>query len=130
MKRLEALIAAAIVTGIIALGMLAIGVNALFNPNSVQASNSPSAAAAILTNPGTGQTASSAADQAQINQLQNEISQYQDQLNQANGQLQQMQQVLSALQQRGLIQITANGRILIPRGGFGGGGFGAGGDGN
>ncbi len=119
MKRLEALIAATIITAIVALGMLAIGVNALFNPNSVQASNT--LASGVDRTSEQAPRANNPSDQAQITELQNELAQTQDQLNQANAQLDQMQQLLQALQQRGLIRITSDGRILIPRGGLGGG---------
>jgi uncharacterized protein HemX len=123
MKRLEAIIAAAIITGVVALSMLLIGINALINPNSVAVSDSPastavSAATPNVTTPGV--------DQAQIAQWQNLIAQYQGrekqyqaQLDQANTQLQQYQQVLSELQRAGVIQITNDGHILLRRGGGG-----------
>jgi septal ring factor EnvC (AmiA/AmiB activator) len=128
MKRLQALIAAAIVTGLIGLGMLAIGVNAALNTNVVAASNAPGdpPAAVASTTPQA---------QAQISQLEGLIKQYQNreqqyqaqlnqattQLEQANTQLQQYQQLLVELQRRGLIRIGSDGSIQVPRRGFLGG---------
>jgi peptidoglycan hydrolase CwlO-like protein len=124
MKRLRGLIAATFITGIVALGMVGIGVNATTNPNSVAVSDSPAKAA---------QTAQAvigaASDQftAEINQLQNLIKQYQSReqqyqteikslsqkLSDANATADQAQQILQALQERGIIQITRDGRILL-----------------
>jgi biotin-(acetyl-CoA carboxylase) ligase len=124
MKRLQGLIAATFVTGIVALGMVGIGVNATTNPNSVPVSDSPAKAAQVSTNTAADQTS------AEIDQLQNLIKQYQSREQQyqteikslsqkladANATADQAQQILQALQQRGLIQITQDGRILL-RGG-------------
>jgi len=122
MKHFQAFIAAAITTAIIALGMLAVGVNAASNPNSVPVSDSPAASTASL-----GSTSDL---QNQIGQMQNLIQQYQDreqqyqteisnvsqQLSEATAQVEQLQQVLVALQQRGVIQISRDGRIFLPGG--------------
>jgi peptidoglycan hydrolase CwlO-like protein len=124
MTRLKALIAAAVTTALIGLGVLTIGVNAASNPDSVPVSDSPVAAATVST------SAPSAQLQTQIDQMQNLINQYQDRekqyqaeissmsqkLSDANVQVQQLQQVLVALQQRGVIQITRDGRIFVPGG--------------
>ncbi len=109
MKRLEAIIAAAVVTGLVALCMVVIGLNALLNPSSVLASNAPGVAAATVPN----SVSTSGANSAQITQLQNQVSQYQQQLDQANTQLDQYQQVLQQLQQSGVIRITPDGQILL-----------------
>ncbi len=127
MNRLRALAAAFIVTAFIAGGTLAVGVSAATNPDGVPASDSPTQAAGSVTSTDTS------AAQAQINQLQNLIQQYQDrekqyqdrekqyqaQLDQANSQIQSLQQVLVELQQRGVIRVTRDGRILLPQSGFG-----------
>jgi peptidoglycan hydrolase CwlO-like protein len=141
MKRLRGLIAATLVTVIIGLGMVAIGVNAASNTNSVPvtdspASNSPAQAAAVTTS-NVVNISNSAADQAQIKQLQDTIQQYQNrekqyqdrekqyqtelarvsqQMNDATAQTDQLKQILMALQERGVIQISSDGRISIPRG--------------
>ena len=124
MKRLQGLIAATLVTGIVAVGMVGIGVNAASNTNSVAVSDSPNQtaqAAQAVVNAASDQTA------AQIDQLQNLIKQYQSReqqyqteikslsqkLNDANATADQARQVLQALQERGLIQITRDGRIFL-----------------
>jgi hypothetical protein len=124
MKRLQAIIAATIITGVVALSMLLIGINALLNPNSVAVSDSPTNTAVNAPTAPTAPTAG--VDQAQVTQYQNLISQYQNrekqyqaQLDQANTQVQQYQQVLSQLQSAGVIRITSDGRILLRRGGSG-----------
>ena len=123
MKRVQALIAAAIITGLIALGMLAIGVNAALNPHSVAASNVPGDPPASAVAAG---SATSAQTQAEINQLQSIVAQYQNrekqyqaELNQANSQLQQYQALLTELQRRGLIRINSDGSIQLRSRGFG-----------
>lgn len=113
LKRLQAFIAATVITAILAVCMLVVGLNAAMNPNSVPVvdisapSNSLSAPA-------------STTDQSQINQLTDLIKQYQDrekqyqaQLNQTNTQLKQYQSILQELQRRGLIRINADGTIQL-----------------
>jgi len=121
MKRLQGLIAATFVTGIVALGMVGIGVNATSNPNSVAVSDSPAKAAQAVAN------AASDPSSAQIDQLQNQIKQYQgreqqyqteikslsQKLSDANATADQARQILQALQERGIIQITRDGQILL-----------------
>ncbi len=68
LKRLQALIAATIVTGIIAVGMFIVGANAILNPNSIPVSNSPAAAGTANNAPSSDVQA-----QAEINQLQSLI---------------------------------------------------------
>ncbi len=125
MKRLQGFIAATFITAIVAVGMVGIGANALSNPNSVAVSNSPASNSPA-------QVSAKATDQsaAQIEQMQNLIKQYQNreqqyqteikslsqQLSDANATAEQAQQVLQALQERGVIQITRDGRIFL-RGG-------------
>ncbi len=122
--------AALIITTCVGVGIFAISGAALVNKNGTTAANSPaqaSTSAAVLNSP---------QQSAQIAQLQSLVSQYQDrekqypqreqqlqsQLDQANAQvqsdqqtIQQAQMILSALQQRGLIRITSDGRIFITR---------------
>jgi flagellar motor protein MotB len=139
MKRLQGLIAATFITALVAVGTVGIGVNALSNPNSVAvsnspasnslasnslASNSPAQAAQVSSKAATDQTS------AEIDQMQNLIKQYQSReqqyqteikslsqkLSDANATADQARQILDALQQRGIIQITQDGRIFL-RGG-------------
>ena len=74
MKRLQGLIAATLITSIVALVMVGIGVNAASNPDSVAVSSSPA-----KTTQAAQAAANAASDQstAQIDQLQNLIKQYQ-----------------------------------------------------
>jgi len=130
MKRLQGFIAATFITAIVAVGMVGIGANALSNPNSVAVSDSPAQAAQATQATQASSKAVSEQTAAQIDQLQNLIKQYQSreqqyqteikslsqQLNDANTTADQARQVLDALQQRGLIQITRDGRIFL-RGG-------------
>ena len=120
MKRLQALAAAVIITTLVGLGMVAIGVNAALNPNTVAVSDAPG-------DPSQSVSAASPDAQAQVRQLQDLVAQYQDrekqyqaQLSQASAQLQQYQQLLMELQRRGLIRINGDGSILLPRRSFGG----------
>ena len=130
-KSLIAIMAALIITTCVGVGIFAIGGAAFMNKNGTTAANSPvqaaTTSAAVLNSP---------QQSAQIAQLQSLVSQYQDrekqyqqreqqlqsQLDQANAQVQadqqtvqQAQLILSALQQRGLIRITSDGRIFITR---------------
>jgi len=125
-KQIMAVLTAFLMTVLIGVFIFAIGGAAFFNTMGTQAANAPSDVSLISN------TNVSQADQ--VAQLQNLISQYQDheqqyqqreqqlqeQLAQANSQIQQDQQMiqqvqmlLSALQQRGLISITSDGRIHI-----------------
>lgn len=122
-KQITALLAAFLITGILALCIFVVGANALVNPNGTTVSNS-----AATTSP--MDPATSAADQAQIAQLQNLITQYQareqqyqaalqndnNQLSQAATEVQMIQQLLTELQNRGLIRIDNQGNITISGG--------------
>jgi vacuolar-type H+-ATPase subunit I/STV1 len=133
MKTLPAIIAALAITVVIGVAMIAIGANALLNPNTVPVANA--AAGGSVT------TVSLTADQQQVEQMQSLIQQYRDRekqyqaqlqqatqrLQQANQQLQQAnqaiqqdgqqvqvyQQILIDLQQRGVITITNDGQIIL-----------------
>jgi peptidoglycan hydrolase CwlO-like protein len=136
MKRIQALIAAVIVTALVGFGMLAIGVNAAFNSNSVPVSDSPASSVPAVSAADAPPQSSSASDligqyqnrekqyQAQITQLNNLIAQYQgrekqyqSQLNQVTTQAQQLQAILNELQRRGIIRIQSDGTILLRGGG-------------
>jgi uncharacterized protein YlxW (UPF0749 family) len=120
-KQIKAALAAFLITGILALSMFVVGVNALVNSNGTTAANSSTQATALNT------SVASSADQAQIAQLQSLVSQYQArelqyqaalqsdnaQLSQAASETQMIQQLLTYLQNRGLIQIDSQGNITI-----------------
>jgi peptidoglycan hydrolase CwlO-like protein len=145
MKRIQALIAAVIITGLVGLSMLAIGVNAALNPNTVAVSDAPGSAPAAVSDPpnssaSAGSTTSAQAQaqvkqlqdliaqyqnrekqyQAQLDQYQNLDKQYQAQVDQAAAQLQQYQALLAEMQRRGLIRINGDGSIQLPQRSSGG----------
>lgn len=105
MKQVQALIAAVLITGMVALGMLVVGLNAALNTNTAPVSDSPASASSggALADPPQGAIAP---DQAQLNALQ-------QQLDQANARLQQDESILNALQQRGIIQILPDGTVQL-----------------
>jgi preprotein translocase subunit SecD len=125
-KHYSALLIAFLMTACVGAFILAIGGAALFNKNGVPVSNSV-VKVSDVSNVSVSQTDQTAQLQNLISQYQDREKQYQqrekqlqDQLSQANAQVQQDQQMvqqiqmlLSALQQRGLITISADGRIHI-----------------
>ena len=130
-KQFSAILAAILITACVGASIFAIGGAALLNKNGVPASNSPSSPqVSEISNI----SDTNLSQQDQVAQLQSLVSQYQDreqqyqqreqqlqdQLSIANAQVQQDQQLiqqvqglLGALQQRGLITITNDGRIRI-----------------
>ncbi len=119
-KQIPAFVAAFVMTGLLALVMGVVTVNALVNKNSTPVSNSAA----------TG----TSADQAQIAQLQSLVQQYQQreqqyqqreqqyqqmlqqqqqQLDTANQQIDQFKQFVLFLQSRGIITVDSNGGIQI-----------------
>ena len=143
MKRLQGLIAATLVTFIVGFGMLAIGVNAASNSNSVPVSDSPvsnspasdsRAQTSAATTSNVVNISNSAADQAQIKQLQDTLQQYQDrekqyqqreqqyqqmiqeqqaQLDAANQQVDQFKQFVLFLQSRGVVTVDNQGQVRL-----------------
>jgi uncharacterized protein YlxW (UPF0749 family) len=131
-KHIPAVLAALGMTLVVGIAMFALGLNALINNGGSQVKDAPALA----------QVSSSATvDQANLQKLQGLISQYQtrenqyqtelnqaaQKLDQANAQiqqdqaqLQQYESLLMALQNAGVIRITSDGRVLLPRSGFGG----------
>jgi hypothetical protein len=117
-KQGPAIFAALVMTAVIGLVIVGLGINALFNNNdaTAQAAGLPDSSLSV--------------DQATIDQLQSLIEQYQarevqyqtemqqaaDQLNQTNAELQRYQDLVAALQNSGIIQITADGRVFVGRG--------------
>lgn len=127
-KQLAALLAALLMTACVGGSILAIGGVALFNPNGTAAANSLSQASQVVD--------ANASQQVQIQQLQALVAQYQAreqqyqarekqyqqqldqatvQVQQAQQQMEQIQMLLTALEQRGLITVTSDGRIFINR---------------
>lgn len=111
MKRIPALVAAALVTAVMAIGMLAIGWNAWFaSVRDTPAAPAGQPASAILDSGGAGDVGRL---QRQVTEQQAQIQSLQQQLDQANQQVQQLQGVLGALQQRGIIRINSDGTIQL-----------------
>ena len=117
MKRLQALIAAAVITVMVGLGMLAIGINAVLNPSPVAASGATGLSSAAST--GDSAQAQIASLQNTIAQYQNREKQYQAQLDQAQAQIQEYQSVLIQLQRLGVIRINSDGTVQLGRRGAG-----------
>jgi uncharacterized protein with von Willebrand factor type A (vWA) domain len=129
MKIVPALLAAFLITAVVGAAMLVVGGNALFNQNTIPVTNSPQSVSAEASGPVQG---GQQAESQQIQQLQNLVQQYQQRekqyqtqlndaaqrLNQDNQQLQSYQQLIDALQQQGIIRITTDGQVLIPRARF------------
>jgi peptidoglycan hydrolase CwlO-like protein len=118
MKKIPAIIAALVTTAVVVLAMLIMGVNAFFNPTSVQAASSPSSANTQAAASDTIQVSAAQVQQLQqrINEYQNREQQYQTQLNQAKQEIQQYQQLFGALQQMGILRVDQNGQIMVGRG--------------
>lgn len=136
MKKVPALIAAFVTTLVVGVLMGVMAFNALLNPNTVQAADSPDQPAQVQALPQVTATGDSA---AQVKQLQDLVSQYQarekqyqsqlnqarQRLEQANTQIQQAQgavqqvkqyqSLLDQLQQMGVIQIDGSGQVTVPR---------------
>jgi hypothetical protein len=126
MKKTPALIAAFVMTALVAAGMLLMGTNALFNPSSVALADSPAAGEAAVA-PASAEPlvqeqqlqqlqALVAQYQAREQQYQQELNQLQQQASQTNDTLQQYQLLLQEMQRRGLVQIGQNGQVTLPRG--------------
>lgn len=124
-KQFIALTAAILISLVVGTAMFAIGGAALFNRNGITASDG--SGASKLANVSTSQDAQIQQLQALIEQYQareqqyqQREQQYQSMLADANGQvtqfqqqIQQVQMLLQALQQRGIITVTSDGRIFI-----------------
>ena len=132
MKKLPAIIAALVTTGIIAVIMVLIGANAILYPNQVAAASSPNNPQAAVSNAPAGDQLQQAQDliaqyqarekqyqqreqqyQNQINQLEQRVNQDETQLQQASTAVQQYQGVLQELVNRGIIQIDRRGDIFL-----------------
>ena len=127
-KQLSAILIALLMTACVGVFIFAVGGAALLNKNGVPVSNAAPQVSEI------SDTSLSSSQVDQVAELQSLVGQYQDhetqyqqreqqlqeQLAQANAQiqqdqqmLQQVQMLLGALQQRGLIRITSDGRVIV-----------------
>ena len=119
-KHYTAILAAFLITMCMGAGMLVVSASAYLNKNGLPVANSAAEATATA--------AVASAQDAQLRQLQSLVDQYQarevkyqnelatasQQLQAANAQVQQYQFVMTALQNRGIINIDRNGRISVP----------------
>ena len=119
-KQIMAILTALFITGILALAVGTVGVNAMLNNKGTAVSNSPAQSAA-------SNSAVSPSDKALIADLQNQIAVYQardqqyqaalqsdnQQLAQVAQQVQTIQQLLVYLQNLGIIQIDNQGQIIV-----------------
>ena len=113
LKRILALLTAVLVTCLIGFAMLAVGVNAVSNPNAVPVSNSPAVSAPA------SQTQSQIEQlQSLVKQYQSREQQYQARLAQDEAQLQQYQSLLMELQRRGVIRVNPDGSLQLRRDGL------------
>jgi len=119
-KQIVALLAAMLITGLIAMSMVVIGANAMTNQKGTAASNSPAAAGSTTTS--SDQAQQIALLQARVAQYQAREQQYQaalssdnTQLTQAASEMQMIQQLLAYLQSNGLISIDSQGQITVTR---------------
>jgi flagellar motor protein MotB len=119
-KTLPAYAAALGMTAVIALCILAFGLNALLNHNTVPVQAvAPQDAAALSGSESTQQLqdlqTQISAYQARETQYQTQLQQAADQINLLNQQKQQYQNLINSLQQAGVIQINPDGRVSLNR---------------
>ena len=120
-KIFPALLATLGMTFFIGVAFLALGLNALFNPNVSVAKAAAQPDPQLTTNQATIQDLQATISQYQDRetQYQKELQQAADQIEQINQQNLQYQQLIQALQNSGLIRITQDGRVFIsPGAGF------------
>lgn len=125
MKQVQAIIASLLVTGLIAGVMVVIGGSALFSRPTVSVSAASNAAVVSNNDANAGAETAQLRDlvnqyqtreqqlRAQLDDLNKQLDEKDQQLAQANLQVQQYENLLQALQERGVIQITPDGRIRI-----------------
>ncbi len=138
MKKVQAFVAALIVTTLIGLGMFAVGVNAVANADSTGASANAGASAGsassqqvanVSVNTPSGTDAATQIAQlknliahyqarekqyqSQIDQANKQLTQANQQLSDANQQVQSLQGVLVELQNRGIIRVMNDGTIQL-----------------
>jgi multidrug resistance efflux pump len=141
MKAFPAIFFAVLIAAVLGAGMLAIGANAVLNPNKQPVANSPKAASLPVSQVSSSDSQQLQQDQQLISQYQAREQQYQSELKDAAQRLSQANQSLDAanqqvtqaaqqiqfydalfneLQRRGIISVNNNGQITIGRGGFSG----------
>jgi len=114
-KHISAMIIAFVMTGLVAILMLALGVNALFNQNVTSAEAAPAAMQIADLDSMTVEELRDLVLQYQDREMQYqaELVQAADQLSETNAQLQQSNGLLTELQNAGVIQIDGSGQITL-----------------
>jgi predicted PurR-regulated permease PerM len=126
-KSVMAVLVAFLITSCVGAAIFAVGGAALFNKHGTVTANSPSQQTTTSISNPVSQTSQTAQLEGLIAQYQDREKQYQQReqqlqsdLAQANSQIQSDQQIiqqtrmlLAALQQRGIIRVTEDGRIFI-----------------
>jgi peptidoglycan hydrolase CwlO-like protein len=132
MKKVQAFIAACIVTALIGVGIFVVGAGAISKANVAQAQSQTTTVNQASDITVSTQSASDAATQiaqlkgliaqyqsrekqykTQLDQANQQISQANQQLGEANQQVQSLRSVLLELQQRGIISIQSDGTIQL-----------------
>jgi hypothetical protein len=116
-KTLPAFTAALGMTALIGLCILAFGVNALLNRNTVPVQAAPQTGAAQTAQDPSLQTLQDQITQYQAREAQykTQLQQAADQINQLTTQNQNYQNLVNYLQNAGLIQISPDGRVFLNR---------------
>lgn len=121
-KMLPALAASLLITLCVGMVIVAVGGNALLNANGIAFPNAATKDEAAAQIDYARQAAQIKELQAQLAEYQAREQQYQAQLNeaaqqvaQAKATIQQFQTLLEALQRRGIITISSDGRIFLNR---------------
>ncbi len=127
-KHVPALIIAFGMTALVAVAMIALGANALFNNNVTSAEAAPAATEITVPDNATIEDLQAIITEYQARevQYQAELTQAAEQLNQANTQVQQYESLVTELQTLGVITMDANGQVTVTQAQpvFGGEGFG------
>ncbi|MBI3174701.1 MAG: hypothetical protein HYZ25_13335 [Chloroflexi bacterium] len=119
-KMIPALAASLLITLCVGMAIFAVGGNALFNGNGIAFPSATTKDAAAAQIDYASQAAQIKELQAQVAEYQSREQQYQTQLNeaaqqitQAKATIQQFQALLDALQRRGIITVSSDGRIFL-----------------
>ena len=123
-KHVPAFLVAFGMTSLVAVAMLTLGLNALFNKNvSAAEAAAPVVTEIVIPDSATVEDLQAVITEYQAREAayQTELTQAADQLNQVNAQVQQYESLITELQNLGVIQMDANGQVTVttPQTGFG-----------
>lgn len=127
-KHVPALIIAFGMTALVAVAMIALGANALFNQNITSAEAAPAVTEIVIPEDASFDDLQAIITEYQTReaQYQAELTQAAEQLSEANGKVQQYEALITELQTMGVITMDANGQVTVTQAqpAFGGEGFG------